>query len=79
MERGARNRNIYISVAVFACILFSIGSLVRDSEAAVHAVVVIAFIACYTVLYTLDGRQQRREREHGRGAEVPPPGPRTKP
>jgi len=54
-------RNIYIAMAVFVCVLFPAGFLVRDSEAAVQAVGFMAFVACFMVLHTLDGRQRRRE------------------
>jgi preprotein translocase subunit SecG len=61
-------RNIYISLVVFVCILFPAGILLQDSEAAVQAVVVVAFVACFTVLHTLDERQRRRERRNDRAA-----------
>ena len=55
-------RNFYISLVVFNLILFVGGWLLRDSEAGVQAVVVIAFAVGLTMLEVLDGRDRRRSR-----------------
>jgi len=53
-------RNFYISLVVFNLILFVGGWLLRDSEAGVQAVVVVAFAVGLTMLEVLDSRDRRR-------------------
>ena len=57
-------RNFYISLVVFNLILFVGGWLLRDSEAGVQAVVVLAFAVGLTMLEVLDSRDRRRTRGH---------------
>jgi uncharacterized membrane protein YccF (DUF307 family) len=56
-------RNIYISIAVMAAILFGGGLAVQHLGAtAVRIVTVVGIAAGFTVLHVLDGRDRRRER-----------------
>jgi len=52
-------RNFYISLLVFNVILFGGGLLLRDSDAGVQAVVVVAFAVGLTLLHVLDDRDRR--------------------
>jgi hypothetical protein len=54
-------RNVYISLLAFNGIIFPGGWLLRDSEAGVQAVVVVAFAISLTLLNVLDDRDRRRE------------------
>jgi hypothetical protein len=55
-------RNIYISAAVMAGVLFPGGLLFRDAGIVAHvAVLVVAFVASLAVLHALDDRQLRRK------------------
>jgi len=58
-------RNFYISLLVFNVILFAGGWLLRDSEAGVQAVVVVAFAVGLTLLHVLDDRDRRGRRSRG--------------
>lgn len=54
-------RNVYISVLAFNGILFPGSWLLRDSEAGVQVVVVVAFAISLTLLHVLDDRDRRRK------------------
>lgn len=62
-------RNIYISIAVMAAILFGGGLAVqRFGETAVQIVAFIGIAAGFIVLHALDGRDRRRERAKQKAA-----------
>jgi hypothetical protein len=48
---------------IFVCILFPAGFLLQDSKAAVWGLEILAFVASFTALHVLDGRQQRRQQK----------------
>ena len=53
-------RNIVIAWLAFMCILIPGGFLFQGAEPALVAIQAVAFIVCFTVLHTLDGRDRRR-------------------
>ncbi len=62
-------RNIYISIAVMAVILFGGGLAVQHLGAtAVRIVTVVGIAAGFIVLHALDGRDRRRERAKQKAA-----------
>lgn len=62
---GMITRNFYISLLIFNVILFAGGWLLRDSEAGVQAVVIMAFAVGLTLLHVLDNRDRRSKRSGG--------------
>jgi hypothetical protein len=62
----ARNRNLFISLAVAVCILFSGGLLFRGSEAIAALTMIASFGIGQVVLFVLDARERRREDERRR-------------
>lgn len=62
-------RNIYISIAVVAAILFGGGFAVKHlGGTAIQIVTVIGAAAGFIVLHALDGRDRRRERAKQKAA-----------
>lgn len=62
-------RNIYISIAVMAVILFGGGFAVQSlGGTAIQIVTVIGIAAGFIVLHALDGRDRRRERAKQKAA-----------
>jgi uncharacterized membrane protein YccF (DUF307 family) len=62
-------RNIYISIAVMAAILFGGGLAVEHLGAtAVRIVTVVGIAAGFILLHALDGRDRRRKRAKQRAA-----------
>jgi hypothetical protein len=58
-----KTRNFYISILVFVGIALPGALLLRPvGGAAVQAIGVVAFIACFTVFHTLDDRDRRHRR-----------------
>lgn len=67
--RAVGARNIYISIAVMAAILFGGGLAVQHlGGTAIQIVTVVGIAAGFMVLHVLDARDRRRERAKQRAA-----------